>query len=207
VSDLDEAGRLAEISTRLDEILRDVRKQGRAAVAAQAAAESCLEEVRALTHAAPRPAHAGEGEAESAIEGARLREGERWLRAILPLVDATIRIASEADRLVDDRSPRRGWWPFSSLGSRARDRSNATPIRDGLAVLLRQIDATLEALGVEIERPAGLVDPSRHRVVEARPSDSTPAGTILEVVRVGVRLEGRSVRDADVVAVAKSLKT
>ncbi len=204
MSDLEEAGRLAEISTRLDEILRDVRKQGRAAVAAQAAAESCLEEVRALTHAAPRPARAGEGEAESAIEGARLREGERWLRAILPLVDATIRIASEADRLVDDRSPRRGWWPFAS---RARDRSNATPIRDGLAVLLRQIDATLEALGVEIERPAGLVDPSRHRVVEARPSDSTPAGTILEVVRVGVRLEGRSVRDADVVAVAKSLKT
>ena len=200
MSEIDAGGEtdaLAGIVARLDELSRDVRKQGRAAVAAQAAAESCLEAVRALDHQTLEDA---DSVSRIDVERAHYRESERWLRAIVPLVDAISRTAREAERVVGRKRPRRWWWPFAT----ADERVEVTALSDGLVLLVCQIDATLEGLGVEIERPVGLVDAARHRVVEARPGTGEPAGAILEVVRVGYRLDGRSIRDADVVAVART---
>src|SRR5262245_22473582 len=63
-----------DVAARLDELMIEVRRQGRAAIAAQAAAESCLEAVREL---GDQPSGDGEG-----VDGSE--EAARWLRALIP---------------------------------------------------------------------------------------------------------------------------
>ncbi|WP_437683061.1 nucleotide exchange factor GrpE [Sorangium sp. So ce131] len=197
-----------DIGARLAELVREVRRQGRAAVAAQAAAESCLEQVTALARAA---------EQGRAAEGARGAGGTRgststdaaprpaeelsWLGVILPVADALDRAVAQASAMVERRAraERAGFWPFRR---RAEPDPELGALAEGLRVLRAQLVAALEGCGVTVDRRVGVaVDPEVHRVVEVRPPEGAePEGVVVDVIRPGYAARGRLVREADVVA-------
>ncbi|XYI03243.1 nucleotide exchange factor GrpE [Sorangium sp. So ce1128] len=180
-----------DLGARLSELVREVRRQGRAAVAAQAAAESCLEQVTALARAggasddaAPRPA-----------------EGLSWLDALLPVADALDRAVAQVSAMVDRRAraERGGFWPFRRP---AEPDPELRALAEGLRVLRAQLVAALDGCGVTVDRRIGVaVDPEVHRVVEVRPRrEAEPEGVVVDVIRPGYAAHGRLVREADVVA-------
>ncbi|WP_437728779.1 nucleotide exchange factor GrpE [Sorangium sp. So ce861] len=183
-----------DLDARLSELVREVRRQGRAAVAAQAAAESCLEQVTALARAVESARGAPTGDAP------RPAEELSWLDAILPVADALDRAVALASALVDRRArlERPGFWPF---------RRHAAPdpelgaLAEGLRVLRAQLVAALEGCGVTVDRRVGVaVDPAVHRVAEVRPRrEDELEGVVVEVIRPGVAARGKLVREADVV--------
>jgi 16S rRNA C967 or C1407 C5-methylase (RsmB/RsmF family) len=205
MSDVSEAAEVSDeraareaLASKLEEVARDVRKQGRAAVAAQAAAEACHEAVRVLAERLATELGADEREGRVASDR---EQALRWLRALLPVADAVERLGRQAGALKAPRRPR--WWPFG--GRSVEFDAEVRALAAGAAILARQLDSTLGALAVDIDRPHGLVDPERHRVVEVRPATrESPAGTVVEVVRAGYAFEGITVREADVVASAET---
>jgi molecular chaperone GrpE len=150
-----------------------VRKQGRAAIAAQAAAEACLQAVAARD---------------------RSERGEHWLSGLIPLFDGLGRAREQARELrTRVESARR--LPFFA----AWPKDDVVRLTSGIELLCRELDDALERMGVEIVSPeSGAVDAELHRVVETRAG--SPAGHVVELVRRGYVLDGRLVREADVVA-------
>jgi hypothetical protein len=188
---------LADVTARLDDLLREVRRQGRAAVAAQAAAEQCLE---ALERAPEK-----EAEAEPEPEPAR---GVAWLRALLPIADAVDRIAAQAAATAERRArpQHRRFWLFPRAPEPGDPEVAA--LSEGLRVLRAQLAAVLGGLGVTVDRDVGVpVDAERHRVVEVRERRTAVKSTVVEVVRPGYALDGRIVREAEVVATGQPART
>ncbi|XXX82045.1 nucleotide exchange factor GrpE [Sorangium sp. So ce134] len=191
-----------DLDARLSELVREVRRQGRAAVAAQAAAESCLDQVTALARAVESARGAPES-ARGASTGAAPRPAEElsWLDAILPVADALDRAVAQASAMVDRRArlERSGIWPFRR---RAAPDPGLGALVEGLRVLRAQLVAALEGCGVTVDRRVGVVvDPAVHRVVEVRPRrEAEPEGVVVDVIRPGYAARGRLVREADVVA-------
>ena len=168
-----------QIATVLDAI----RKQGRAAVAAQAAAESCLEAVRKLE--APPPAPTSEGVVE-------------LLHRLLPAIDSLRRVAAEAASL-DHARPS----PLVRLVAPQRTHRIDNLIQ-GIRLLEAQFDNALASAGVTLDRAIGIpVDADRHHVVSVR-SQKDRAGQVLEVTRDGYWIGERIVREAEVVAAVES---
>ncbi|MCU0681305.1 MAG: nucleotide exchange factor GrpE [Polyangiaceae bacterium] len=184
-----------DVSARLDEIMREVRRLGRATVAAQAAAESCLEALQREERAADGPAPA---------EG-----GDQWLRALLPFADALDRMTEQADAMAARREPparpsRLAWLlPGRAPARDAGADGHVAALAEGLRLLRAQLTAAFEGVGVTIDRRVGVpVDPEAHQVVEVRAGAAVgrPPGHVIEVVRPGYSLGGRRLREADVVA-------
>lgn len=191
MSELPGGPTLGDVTARLDELTREVRRQGRAAVAAQAAAESCLAIVSARGAGAEiDPADPDASDVD-------------WLHALMPVADAIDRILASASALAERRSRRIArYWPFS------RGRGGDPEVRtlvEGLRVVRGQLAAALEDRGASIDRRVGIrLDPDVHRVVEVRPPRWGEAeSTILEVLRPGYAIAGRLVREAEVVASAR----
>ena len=184
---------LNELATRLDDLLKEVRRQGRAAVAAQAAAESCLEAIQA------RPAAASEVSAASSTTS---DEAARWLRALIPVADAVDRIAQRAATLDAPDAPRKRTLLQRVLGGpEPDDRHARAALTEGLRLLRAQLEGALHDLGVAVDRRTGdPVDAERQRVVEVRaPRPHERAGTVVEVVRPGYALGAKIIREAEVV--------
>ncbi|MBI5536637.1 MAG: nucleotide exchange factor GrpE [Deltaproteobacteria bacterium] len=185
-------GAPAPILERLEGLLAEIRRQGRASIAAQAAAESCAASVAALQEQVS-------GLAGTEPEPANDQAIEQLVRALMPFADAIDRMSSQASRLAASISP-------PGRLARMLGATDATaPVRslaDGLTVLGSQLDAVLRNAGVEIDREVGVpIDGDAHRVVEARPArPGDQPGTVLEVVRPGYSLLGKRLREADVVA-------
>jgi len=188
---------LEDLAARLDELMKEVRRQGRAAIAAQAAAESCLEAIREQAEAE------GDEEAEDAAETSDVDdEAVRWLRALIPVADAVGRVAAQAAALAAPRPP-----PKRRLLARLfhapepADGSARAALAEGLRVLHAQLEGALRDLGVTVDRrTGGPVDGERQRVVEVRsPRAGERSGTVVEVVRPGYALGPRVVREAEVV--------
>ena len=178
-----------ELATRLDDLLKEVRRQGRAAIAAQAAAESCLEAIQA------RPAAASEPSAASATSD----EAVRWLRALIPVTDAVERIAQRAAGL--DAPAKRTLLQRILRAPEADARHARAALTEGLRLLRAQLEATLHDLGVEVDRRTGEpLAAERQRVGEVRAAGPNErVGTVIEVVRPGYALGAKIVREAEVV--------
>ncbi len=205
-----------ELTRRLDDVLKEVRRQGRAAIAAQAAAESCLSALQAQT------ATRGDADDEEDDERggdevavAAAEEAVRWLRALLPVADAAERVVRQASALeVPRAAPRRGFFGrLLRTPEPDEGRASRAALAEGLRVLGAQLDGTLRDLGAVVDRrTGGPVDGERHRVVEVRPARSGERpGTVVEVVRPGYALDvrgggARIVREAEVV-IAEEKKT
>jgi len=199
---------LADLAARLEDLTREVRRQARAAVATQAAAESCLEKL--VEREGARSEDGGEDEDEPEIDTA-------WVSPLLPVADALDRVVAQANALVDrapspPRSPPAKPSGLLAMFSRApavaadasRDASQdgIRALAEGLRVLRAQLGAALESSGVTIDRRVGVaVDPEIHRVVETRAlRPGEREGVVLEVVRPGYAAHGRVIREAEVVA-------
>lgn len=160
-----------------DEIKETLRKQGRAAIAAQAAAESCLSVLERMPAAA-------EGR-HGAVDA------EALLRTLLPFIDAFRRLTKEVDALsAPGALP---WWVR---------RPPVLNLLSGIKVLEGQLDAALVAANIELIDQVGIsVDPDAHRVVATR---AGAPGDVLEIVRVGYRSGKTVLREADVIAAAET---
>jgi molecular chaperone GrpE (heat shock protein) len=204
---------IQNLEARIEELIREVRRQGRAAVAAQAAAESCLERLADGQDRDEPPAD------DAHAEDAQQEETE-WVHALLPVADAVDRVLAQARAMVE-RGRDRGEPTVSGLRPKARallsmlgraprevpDRAGGPELQalaEGLRVLRAQLSTALESRGVTADRRVGVpVDPEVHRVVEmraARPGERDDV--VLEVVRPGYTARGRIVREAEVVAAA-----
>jgi molecular chaperone GrpE (heat shock protein) len=168
------------VNAELDAILGEIRRQGRAAVAAQAAADSCLEEVQAL---------------RSELTSPRSRDPVELARALLPLADALDRMDAWA-RTTGEKRPR---WRELLFRDAKKDRELAS-VAEAVRLLRLQLENALRAIGVTADREVGVaVDGERHRVVEVRPT-SEGTGSVVAIVRAGYRIGAHCVREADVIA-------
>jgi hypothetical protein len=189
---------LDDLALRLDDLLKEVRRQGRAAIAAQAAAESCLEAIRAQAGEAES---GDEGEGGDERVGPAAEDGVRWLRALIPVADALERVTREATVLYVSRPPVKG----RLLGrlfraTEPRDARTHTALSEGLRVLRAQLEGALRDLGVSVDRrKGGPVDVERQRVVEVRAAGPGERETVVEVVRPGYALGEKILREAEVV--------
>ncbi len=168
-------------SERHDELLAVIRKQGRAAIAAQAAAESCLEFLQEQAPATP----------DSSMDGVAL------LKSLLPVFDALERVAGEA-KTIQGTSPT---WRSRLSGATHREHQ---ALIAGVQLVARQLTDALASAGVQRDAATAIeLDSARHRVVEVRASSGADA-RVLEVVRPGYRLGNVQVRETEVVAGEKS---
>ncbi|MEO5729869.1 MAG: nucleotide exchange factor GrpE [Byssovorax sp.] len=189
---------LQELAMKLDDLLKEVRRQGRAAIAAQAAAESCLEAIEARETEPSMPIEASAETSDEAV---------RWLRALVPVADAIDRMAQRAGAVeAPDAPPKRTLLQRFFGAGEPDDRHDRAALAEGLRVLRAQLEGTLHDLGVAVDRRTGdPVDAERQRVVEVRaPRPHEREGTVVEVVRPGYALGPKIVREAEVVIAAGS---
>lgn len=214
-----------ELSDRIDALIAEVRRQGRAAVAAQAAAEGCLEATEALrteleelrADVRDLSERAGElGEEDSALDDACAEKADdleasaegsaralalatdEIVRALLPVADSIDRVVSELGR---EPAAATRWW------ERVLRRGDTDPrlesLRLGAKLLRASLDQALERMGVRVDRRVGIpVEGEVHRVVGVREAGpGARPGTVASVARPGYSRQGRILREADVIAV------
>ncbi len=147
----------------------EVRRQGKAAIAAQSAAEACLDVLQ-----------------DRGDEPSRAEDDLQWLQELMPFADALGRVREQADTFAGRRA-----WPWSN-------RSALQQLAEGLRLLEAQWTGALTSCGVEVERPrvGERFDPERHRAVGTAPGDNE---RITKVVRVGFRRGEQQLREADVI--------
>ena len=78
--------------------------------------------------------------------------------------------------------------------------SEADVLAKGVSMVLEELRAKLAAAGVESFDPTGeRFDPPLHEALSTQPAEGTEAGTVLETVEKGYRLNGQVLRPARVV--------
>jgi len=83
-----------------------------------------------------------------------------------------------------------------ALGAASED----DPLREGVALVHRDLVAVLTRAGVESYDPAGeAFDPALHEALATRPADGADGGTVIETLERGYRLDGQVIRAARVV--------
>lgn len=128
----------------------------------------------------------------------RIESQERdWVELILDIREALARGEASSTRAGNRLGWRRWFVPRGLIES----------LREGHALSLRRIDATLEARGVQrIECVGQRVDPQRMRVVDVVDNAELPEGQVTEVVRDGYTCGSRVIRYAEVRAAARGRK-
>lgn len=206
-----------DLSQRLDALLFEVRKQGRAGVAAQASAEACLRAVDKLSTST---------RVERDTSAVREETLVAVVEALLPVLDAIDGAVSQARQSAHGEvagkrttSPsllrRVGGRLLGTTPAACPDHDSRHALVTGVALIQSEVRRALRRVGVEIESRVGVsVDPERHRVVEVQtarsskapatssggPSGTASMSTVQAVLRPGYFVGGRCVREADVVA-------
>lgn len=196
---------LLRIADRVEQLGHELRRQGRAAIGAQAAAEASLAAVEAL---AARLA----GEPPPPTQGTDTSRDDAvaTLQALLPVFDAMQRVAKEAEAAAALEPERAPVWPLTLI---PKLRGSGADRLRSLRIAVRLLDSAfrqaLEHLDLVIESRVGVeVDANLHRVVEARPaSEAFPPNTVVEVVRCGYLRADAVIREADVVATRSAANT
>jgi molecular chaperone GrpE len=160
------------------------------------------------TEIAPDPRAEGtseqEGELLAELTRARAREDE-LLRALAELTNVNRRRKqdTEASVLTARESLVRSILPVLDDIDRALEASKdreGEPFRSGVLLIRERLWRTLEKEGLE-EIPAlgAKFDPELHDAMAQRPSQTHPAGTVLEVLVPGYLFKGRVLRHVQVV--------
>jgi len=78
--------------------------------------------------------------------------------------------------------------------------SDSDALAEGVSMVLAELRAKLAAAGVESFDPTGeRFDPQLHEALSTQPAEGTEAGTVLETLEKGYRLNGQVLRPARVV--------
>ncbi len=191
------AGVDAAVGARVEALVLEMRRQGRACIAAQAASEACADSVVALrddllVHQAPPSSQDDEIRAETIV------------RALLPVADAVERVRKQAHEVAKAPPRRRSLLARLTEPPAAAANQALSALVEGLDVLAAQLEEAFRSVEVTVDRCEGVpVDGNVHRVVEVRrPPSSKLDGTVAEVIRPGYRFAGKLLREADVVAFA-----
>ena len=82
----------------------------------------------------------------------------------------------------------------------AASEQGADALRKGVTLVRDELRAALERAGVEAYDPKGdPFDPAWHEAISTKPAEGEPAGTVVETLDSGYRLDGRVLRPARVV--------
>jgi molecular chaperone GrpE len=74
------------------------------------------------------------------------------------------------------------------------------PLAQGIVLTYRELNGVLAKAGVEPYDPRGeRFDPAWHEALQTRPDEGAEAGTVVEVLQKGYRLDGQVIRAARVV--------
>ena len=120
-------------------------------------------------------------QAERELEEERKYGAERLLKKLLPIKDNLER-ALEA----------------------AREDANAEAIREGIEMVLKQMDTMLESEGVrQIETVGEPFDPNLHEAVAQTETDEVPANHVVSEIQRGYLLNDRLLRAASVLVAAE----
>jgi molecular chaperone GrpE len=112
---------------------------------------------------------------------------KRVIREQTDLVErASLRIVEQLLPVFDD---------FERAVSAIRTHTDDDALVRGLEIVLERMRGVLEAEGLERVEAQGAFDPHEHEAVSSVPGDVSEP-TILEVVRPGYRLRGRTIRPA-----------
>ena len=137
---------------------------------------------------------------------------DRLKRAQAEFVNESKRIARQAeqDRRFAVEQVAKDLVPLAEgLGSAVAAATSvpaAQAVRDGLTLLVKQLEDILGRYGIELLRPQGLpFDPAAHEAILMVDRSDVPANHVADVIRPGFRLHGRVVRPAQV-TVAKAAK-
>ncbi|TWT66034.1 nucleotide exchange factor GrpE [Allorhodopirellula solitaria] len=112
------------------------------------------------------------------------RDSEDQLKfAALPLVGDILQVRDNLQRAID-----------------AATSDSAAGLRDGVAMVVKQLDDTLAKYGVEpIPADGELFDPNFHEAISQMPHPEVEAGNVAHVAVGGYRMHGRVIRPAQVV--------
>ena len=127
------------------------------------------------------------------------REAERrgkasLARQLLPAIDNLERAlkATGVESPLADRSP--------TEEAPSEEVSSTEALARGVALVLGELQATLEGAGVEAYDPLGEpFDPAWHEALSTRAAEGTDGGTVIETLERGYRLDGQVLRPARVV--------
>ncbi len=127
-------------------------------------------------------------EAEEAERRGRLRLAE----GLVPALDNLERALLAAGVSLGD-DPAAGKEPSQEVSAHEA-------LAQGLALVYRELRAALERAGVQTYDPAGeRFDPNWHEALSTRADDGTEAGTVLETVEKGYRIDEQVLRPARVI--------
>jgi molecular chaperone GrpE len=130
----------------------------------------------------------------SETEGARTRGKSELARELIPAIDNLERALQASGVDPDAQNGAPGEDPPSQEVS-ARD-----ALAQGVALVFRELRASLERAGVESYDPTGApFDPSLHEALSTRATDETESGVVVETLDRGYRLDGQVLRPARVV--------
>ncbi len=80
-----------------------------------------------------------------------------------------------------------------------RDASDVAPLREGVRIVLEHFESLLRKRGIErIEATGAAFDPELHEALLRAPSDSVPAGHVVQELARGYRMHSRVLRHARV---------
>jgi molecular chaperone GrpE len=158
------------------------------------------------------PVNAAEEELSAELESLRARAAEATLledrlkRAQADFVNESKRIARQAEQdrryaveqIVKDLVPLAEG--LESALAAAGDSAEVRPLREGVALVTKQLEQMLGRYGIEIIRPSGedAFDPSAHEAILMVDREDAAPNSVAEVIRPGFKLHGRVVRPAQV---------
>ena len=91
----------------------------------------------------------------------------------------------------------------AGIDPEAPEADDGAGLAHGVLLVYRDLRSTVERAGVETYDPAGeRFDPNWHEALSTRPAEGTEAGTVLETVEKGYRLDGQVLRPARVIVSA-----
>jgi molecular chaperone GrpE len=130
---------------------------------------------------------------------------DRLKRAQAEFVNESKRIARQAeqDRRFAVEQVAKDLVPLAEgLGSAlaaAQSATAAQALKDGVALVAKQLEDILARYGIELLRPAGQAfDPASHEAILVVERSDVPPNHVADVIRPGFRLHGRVVRPAQV---------
>jgi molecular chaperone GrpE len=133
---------------------------------------------------------------------------DRYRRALADLDNYRKRVAREIERRVDEarEALARDWLEAVDSVERAlRAASPDNPLAEGFRALLEQMESTLARHGITRRGAVGeQFDPERHEAVDVLVTDEAADRSVVDVVRSGYAIDGRTLRPAQVVVSRRS---